>query len=99
MTKSTKMKQAELVQDKKSGCWSANDHSLWQNHTWVCNICQSNVIGGLPKIIGINGVPTLNCSECFTEETGIEPQWICCSSDYDKVPVEHYCECKKCTGI
>ena len=92
-------KQAELVQDKKSGCWFPNSHEAWFNHTWVCNICECNISGAMPKIIGINGEPTINCPECFHEDTGTSSDWICWVGDYDKVPIEHYCECAKCYGV
>ena len=90
---------AELVQDKKSGCWVANSHEAWFNHKWVCNICKCNVSGAMPKIIGINGETTINCPECFYEDTGTSPDWICCNSDTDKIPIENYCECAECRGI
>ena len=90
---------AKLVQNKKSGCWFANSHDAWFNHEWVCNICKRNISGALPKIIVSKDAPTINCPECFHRTTGTSPDWVCCASDYDKVPIEHYCDCAECWGI
>jgi len=91
--------KAELVKSKNSGCWFPNSHNAWFNHEWVCNICKCNVFGAIPKIIGIGGKPTINCPECFYKDTGTEPDWVCCACDYDKVPIEHYCQCAECLAI
>ena len=91
--------QAELVKDEKSGWWFPNHHGAWLQHKWQCNLCKSMCVNGMPKILKVNGEPTINCSECYTKETGQVPQWICCACDYDKVPIEHYCDCAGCNGI
>jgi hypothetical protein len=91
--------KAELVQDKKSKCWFPNSHNAWFAHKWVCNICKCSVIGAIPKLIGFNGEQTVNCPDFFYKDTGTSPDWVCCESDYDKVPIEHSCECAECLGI